>query len=550
MQIIIPMSGFGERFRRAGYAVPKPLIPVDGRPMITHVIDLFPGAEGILFICNEQHLSDPSLQMAKIIVDHHPSARIVGIPSHSRGPIHAVLAARGEIDPDRPTIVNYCDFSCLWDFADFRRFVAETDCDGAIPAYRGFHPHSLGSTFYAYVQETGLWATAIQEKKPYTDDPSSEFASSGTYYFKSAQMMLDYFSETISRDINVAGEYYVSLAYIPMLEARRRIAVYELQHFLQWGTPEDLQEYESWSRLFAALTERRDRVHSDALMLMPMAGAGKRFSDQGYQIPKPLIPVSGRPMVVQAAADLPATPHTRFITRKDLLAVEAIEATLAAEIIGSDFVRLEGLTEGQAITCLMGLEGIPDETPLIIGACDNGLVYDGEELEKLLAAPRADVIAFGVSGHPPARRNPQHFGWISADDQGKITGVSVKVPLGNPQQDPIVTGTFIFKRVGDFRRTVAGLVAEDRRVNGEFYVDSCLNLAIEAGLSVHLLNVRHYIGWGTPDELRSFEYWQSCFHKMTRHCYRLDRDARVPRAAVAELEQRCLPFVPARPAEI
>ena len=55
-QIVIPMSGFGERFRRAGYTLPKPLIPVDGKPMIAHVLDLFPGSEDVIFICNEDHL--------------------------------------------------------------------------------------------------------------------------------------------------------------------------------------------------------------------------------------------------------------------------------------------------------------------------------------------------------------------------------------------------------------------------------------------------------------------------------------------------------------
>ena len=52
MQIVIPMSGFGERFRRAGYSVPKPLIEVEGKPMIGHVIDMFPGETDFVFICN------------------------------------------------------------------------------------------------------------------------------------------------------------------------------------------------------------------------------------------------------------------------------------------------------------------------------------------------------------------------------------------------------------------------------------------------------------------------------------------------------------------
>ena len=53
------MSGFGERFRRAGYKVPKPLIEIDGKPIIAHGVDMFPGEQDFLFICNNQHLGNP-----------------------------------------------------------------------------------------------------------------------------------------------------------------------------------------------------------------------------------------------------------------------------------------------------------------------------------------------------------------------------------------------------------------------------------------------------------------------------------------------------------
>ena len=53
MQIIIPMSGFGERFRAAGYSIPKPLIEVDGKTIIQHVVEMFPGENDITFICNK-----------------------------------------------------------------------------------------------------------------------------------------------------------------------------------------------------------------------------------------------------------------------------------------------------------------------------------------------------------------------------------------------------------------------------------------------------------------------------------------------------------------
>jgi len=72
MQIVIPMSGFGERFRKAGYTAPKPLIEIDGKPIIAHVIELFPGESDFIFICNQDHLRESSYQMQAIIQRYCP----------------------------------------------------------------------------------------------------------------------------------------------------------------------------------------------------------------------------------------------------------------------------------------------------------------------------------------------------------------------------------------------------------------------------------------------------------------------------------------------
>ncbi len=64
MQIIIPMSGQGKRFVTAGYPQhkPKPLLEVDGKPMIYHVMDLFPGETNIHCICSEEHLQTTKMR--------------------------------------------------------------------------------------------------------------------------------------------------------------------------------------------------------------------------------------------------------------------------------------------------------------------------------------------------------------------------------------------------------------------------------------------------------------------------------------------------------
>ena len=85
MKVIIPMSGVGRRFVEAGYAEPKPLIVVDGQPIIKHVIDLFPGAE-VHCICNRQHIE--TTNMRALLESYGATVHV--IEGHSLGPVYAV----------------------------------------------------------------------------------------------------------------------------------------------------------------------------------------------------------------------------------------------------------------------------------------------------------------------------------------------------------------------------------------------------------------------------------------------------------------------------
>ena len=549
MQIVIPMSGFGERFRRAGYQVPKPLIPVDGKPIIAHVIDLFPGETDFLFICNEDHLAEPRYEMSAILKRYCPAGRVVGIAPQKLGPIGAVRAARRFIREDQPTFVNYCDFTCYWDWADFRRFVQETQCRGAVPAYKGFHPHSLGSTYYAYIRERDGWLTDIQEKQPYTDTPMTEYASSGGYYFASGELCLSAFDEVVERDLNVNGEYYVSLAYKVLAERGEPIAVYDLQHFMQWGTPRDLEEYSGWSSAFRRLAfDDGRRARQGGSVLVPMAGRGKRFADEGYQLPKPMIPVSGRPMVIQATRDLPDTPATRFVLRSDLPMVESIEQKLRTSFVGTSTLVLQETTDGQATTCALGVDGLDLDAPITIGACDNAMLYDTAGFEAAVAGGDFDCLVWVVRGHADGRLRPEMFGWVDTDGEGQPIGVRVKRAPEDPATAPMIVGAFTFARAHQFLDCYAHLRARGERVNGEFYVDSMIVDALELGLRVRLFEIDHYLGWGTPKDLMIFEYWQSCFHKWAGSPYRLEKDKRISARAAEELARRYRATIPPRPA--
>ena len=217
MHLIIPMSGIGKRFLEAGYTVPKPLIEVDGKPMIEHVVGCFPGVDKVSFICNNLHLR--TTKMREILTRICPQAMIYEVPVGSkRGPVEVVLSIASDIGDDEEVIVSYCDYSKVWDFEAFKIDCRTDNLDGSIPCYTGFHPHMLGPDHYAYCKlENGL-VTQIQEKKPFTDNKMSEYASCGSYYFKKGSHVKKYFRQLVDSGLTVNNEFYVSMVYNHMIQ--------------------------------------------------------------------------------------------------------------------------------------------------------------------------------------------------------------------------------------------------------------------------------------------------------------------------------------------
>jgi hypothetical protein len=215
-------------------------------------------------------------------------------------------------------------------------------------------------------------------------------------------------------------------------------------------------------------------------------------------------------------------------------------------------ISIPEVTQGQACTALIGLDYLEQNSgiesgPITFGACDNGVLFNQQVYQAQINNADIDVIVWGARGHTNAVRKPQMFGWIDADSKGAICNISVKTPLESPATDPIVIGTFTFKRASDARRAIEALIARNGRINGEFYLDSCINDAIALGLRCYLFEVDHFISWGTPNDLKTFEYWQSCFHKWSGHSYRLQSDPRVNGGELENILERYSPVVPPLP---
>ena len=526
-QLIIPMSGFGNRFVKAGYKIPKFLIEVENKPVLSHILDAFPKLKRVIFICNEEDLGNKTLDLKNKLLSIKGNAIILSVKPHKKGPVFSLLQINEEIDPNLKTIVNYCDFGWSWNFSLFEKHIIDTNCDGCLVSYKGFHPHMTRNTNYGYSKTNKLDVIDIREKESFTDNPMNEYASSGTYYFKSGILMKKYLNQTIENNLETNGEYYVSMSFLPMIKDKLKVNIFEIDNFLQWGTPADLEEYIWYSNAFIEKTKllRRDKEYNHGVLLIPAAGLGKRFSEKGYHIPKPLIKVSNKYMLTQVLNYLPEFKFKHFVLREDMKNVSDLISKLKNIDENSQINLIKNKTNGQLISCLRATDFLDLKLPLTISACDNGMLYDKNKLNKLFNDKSIDIIVWGSEGYPGTIYNPEMYSWIN-HKKGKVNEIIEKKAPKNKFKDPALIGTFSFSSGSLFLELANHLINDRKTINNEFYVDSCINYGIKKGLKVIYFKVNYFLCWGTPNDLMIYNYWQDYFDKNKDHPYskQLDMD--------------------------
>jgi NDP-sugar pyrophosphorylase family protein len=510
MQLVIPMSGVGQRFIDKGYKLPKPFIEISGKPIVQHVVEMFPGVEEVLFIVNREHFEDKELNVESRLTKICPKAKIAVIDPHKLGPAWAILQASNDINLNSPVVVNYCDFACTWDYSRFRE-ILESGVDGLIATYSGFHPHMLRNTQYAYLKLNQFGdLIGIQEKLSFTSNPMHEPASSGTYGFGSGQILLDAISNQVSSGDSYNNEYYTSLTYKNMIAAGQVIKSFQIEKFFQWGTPEDFEDFKNQKDFFTyKLSRHALDIEVDRVEILA-AGAGERFSVAGYKENKPFLPVGNSLLSLQAMEAL----RTRSNSLGILLQESQLISSHQLEMFKSNRIQIRKvseLTKGQAVSALISLSSGLDGN-CIVGTCDS-LVFPRHGLQLTKGGKTIGVWVTRPSNF--ALNNPMQFGWVDIDEYGNISNSWIKEEPPFPQDKYVITGTFYFANVLLSIELLKLFLAQGNTINSEYYLDSLLEFAKQEGWHVFALIPEWFISLGTPDEYETYLYWEKLFSQRT-----------------------------------
>lgn len=503
-QLIIPMSGLGKRFLKEGYKLPKPLIQVLGKPIIAHVLEMFDGWDDVLFIVNKDHLQNKDLDMEHILLGLKPSGKIVPIESHNYGPSFAIYQAKESVSKDRPVVVNYCDFAGEFDLQEYEKQLQNND--SVLLTYSGFHPHMLRSNKFAYVKKSPEGVVIdIKEKESYTDNPMSEYASAGSYGFKNGSLLIDAIEKQMRTQMSLNGEFYTSLTLKPILENGFRVVDVEMRKFFQWGTPEDLADFEYWSNAISLveLDSPKNRDSKPQTTLILAAGSGTRVAKKS-NVPKPALLVFKKKLWEMSERSCSKKSEIYLITQAETFPFLNVPKYIKSIVLSQP-------TRGQADSAIIGIRAIEDTAlgPLHILASDN-VLPKGFTSSAVTCLEDQDLnfVVWTVKNYPPALLQPHHFSWVKIELSLVVDVVYKEAPPLNDGDWRIISGNFTFKDKSEASELIENLLGDaGATINEEFYLDSLISLALELNLQIGAVEIPNYFSLGTADEIDTFHYW-------------------------------------------
>lgn len=229
MNILIPMAGAGSRFSMAGYAFPKPLVEVHGKPMIQVIVDNLNIDATYTYVVQKEHYEKFNLKYMLNFIT--PNCNIITTDGVTDGAACTTLLAKDFINSDSPLLIANSDQYVDWDSSDFFYTMSNCHCDGGILVFNNTHP----KWSYVKTDQDGN-VTELREKQVI-----SNMATVGIYYWKSGSEYVTYAEKMINQNKKVNGEFYVAPVYNEAIKEGKKIKIYMVKEMWGIGTPEDLE---------------------------------------------------------------------------------------------------------------------------------------------------------------------------------------------------------------------------------------------------------------------------------------------------------------------
>lgn len=231
LTIVIPCAGAGSRFEKVGYTKPKPLIDVNGKPMIQVVVENLSIRAHYIYLVQKSFAEE-----FKCLVNAITPGRctVIELDGVTDGAACTILKAKEYINNENPILIVNSDQYLEWDVKDFiNQMISNKTIDAGISTFTD----TQDKWSFVKLNKDGH-VVQVSEKNPISD-----IATTGVYYWKHGSDFCKFAQQMINKDIRVNGEFYVCPVFNEAIQDGKIIKTSMVDKMWGLGTPEDLNNY-------------------------------------------------------------------------------------------------------------------------------------------------------------------------------------------------------------------------------------------------------------------------------------------------------------------
>lgn len=227
------MAGEGSRFAAEGYTFPKPLIDVEGKPMIQRVVENLDFDAEYIFLVRKEHLKKYEGLHSTLNRITNGKFKVVEVNALTEGAACTALLAKDHINNDEDLLIANSDQIIEYSPENFRYLKSFSDVDGIVFCFNAVHPK------WSFVKTNMRGAvTEVAEK-----NPISNIATCGIYWYRSGSDFVNAAETMIQKNIRVNGEFYIAPVYNEFIQTSKILIPFFVHKMYGIGTPEDLNSY-------------------------------------------------------------------------------------------------------------------------------------------------------------------------------------------------------------------------------------------------------------------------------------------------------------------
>jgi NDP-sugar pyrophosphorylase family protein len=241
MNILIPMGGSDENFRKQGYVYAKPLIEIAGRPLVEHALDPFKPLSDARKIFVIRKDDDLRFYLREVLHLLNPGAEILRVDGDTAGAACTALLAIAHIDNDEELLIANADQILDFDLPEMIGKFRARSLDAATAVFDSVHPRWS----FVKTDENDLVIEAAEKR------PISRNATAGLYYFRQGRFFVEAAKKMIRKGASVNGGFFVCPSFNELVLSQMRVGVERIDrsNYISLATPQSVEEYENMLKM-------------------------------------------------------------------------------------------------------------------------------------------------------------------------------------------------------------------------------------------------------------------------------------------------------------